>query len=114
MNSRPDMATTLVEQIEEMRIRMHEQARSEQDLINALGHALKRADDKLLEAVRNVAFEHELRREGIMQELYALAARLGALPISMVPPEPLQDARLNLPNYEPNRQRPLPTPAFRG
>ena len=108
------METTLVEQIEAMRIRMHEQARSEQDLINALGQALKRADDKLLEAVRDVAYEHELRREGIMQELHALAARLGALPISMAPPEPLQDPRLNLPNYETNRQRPLATTVFRG
>jgi hypothetical protein len=114
MKSRPDIATTLVEQIEEMRIRMHEQARSEQDLINALGQALKRADENLVEAVRNVAFEHELRREVIMEELYALAARLGALPISTVPPEALQDARLNLPNYETSRQRPLPTTAFRG
>jgi hypothetical protein len=114
MKSRPDIATTLVEQIEEMRIRMHEQARSEQHLINALGQALQRADEKFLEAVRNVAFEHELRREGIMKELHALAACLGALPISMVPPEPLRDARLNLPNYETSRQRPLPTTGFRG
>ncbi len=108
------MATTLADQIEAMRIRMHEQARSEQDLVNALGQALKRADEKLLEAVRNVAFEHEWRRESIMKELHALAARVGALPISQAPPETLQDARLNLPNYETHRQRPLTTTGFRG
>ena len=108
------METTLVEQIEAMRIRMHEQARSEQDLINALAQALKRADEKLLEAVRNVTFEHEVRREAIMKELHALAARLRALPISMVPAESLPDARLNLPNYENNRHRPLATTVFRG
>ena len=74
------MTLTLVEQIEEMRIRMHELARREQDVVNALGQALKRADEKLLQAVRNVALEHELRRESILKELHALAARMGALP----------------------------------
>jgi hypothetical protein len=108
------MTTTLIEQIEEMRIRMHEQARSEQDLVNALGQALKRADEKLLEAVRHVAFEHELRREDIMKELNALAARLGTLPISQLPHASLQDAPLNLPNYETNRQRRVTTTGFRG
>jgi hypothetical protein len=74
------MTMTLVEQIEEMRIRMHEEARSEQHLVNALGLALKRADEKLLHAIRNVAAEHTSRREGIMKELHALAARMGTLP----------------------------------
>ena len=81
------MTMTLVEQIEEMRIRMHEESRGEQHLVNALGLALKRADEKLLGAIRNVAVEHEARREGIMKELHALAARLGTLPASQVPAE---------------------------
>ena len=76
------MATTLVEQIEEMRIHMHDVSRREQHLVNALGLALKRTDEKLLEAVRSVAVEHGLRREGIMNELHALAARMGSLPVS--------------------------------
>jgi len=101
------MATTLVEQIEEMRIRMHEQARSEQDLVKALGEALKRADERLLEAVRNVAFEHEMRRDGILRELQALAMRVGTVPISRVQAAPLPDAPLNLPNYETNRHQRL-------
>jgi hypothetical protein len=74
------MTMTLVEQIEEMRIRMHEESRGEQHLVHALGLALKRADEKLLEAVRSIAAEHESRREDIMQELQALATRMGALP----------------------------------
>jgi hypothetical protein len=106
------MATTLVEQIEEMRIRMHEQALSEQDLINALGQALKRADETLLEAIRNVAFEHELRREGILRELQAMAARLGVLPASRVPLETPREVPLNLPNYDTQRRRPLSAPVF--
>jgi hypothetical protein len=57
------MTMTLVEQIEEMRIRMHEEARGEQHLVNALGLALKRADEKLLQAIRNVTVEHTSRRE---------------------------------------------------
>ena len=76
------MTTTLVEQIEEMRIHTHEVSRREQHLVNALGLALKRADAKLLEAVRSVAVEQEFRREGIMQELHALAARMGTFPAS--------------------------------
>src|SRR5262245_30369007 len=76
------MTTTLAEQIEEMRIRMHEEARNEQHLVNALGLALKRADEKLQQAIRDVAVEHTSRREGIMQELQALAARMGTLPLS--------------------------------
>ena len=94
------MTTSLIEQIEEMRIRMHEQARSEQDLVNALGLALKRADEKLLDAVRGVALEHELRREGIMKELHALAARMGTLPASQLPGGSLEDTRLTLGNYK--------------
>jgi hypothetical protein len=94
------MTANLIEQIEEMRIRMHEQSRSEQDLVNALGSALKRADEKLLEAVRSVALEHELRRESIMKELHALAARMGSLPASQLPGGSLEDARLTLGNYQ--------------
>ena len=90
------MTTTLVEQIEEMRIRMHQQSRSEQELVNALGLALKRADEKLLSAVRNVALEHELRRESIMNELYTLGSRMGTLPSSQEPLAVREDTSLRL------------------
>jgi hypothetical protein len=52
------MTASLVEQIEEMRVRMHEQSRSEHELVNALGLALKRADETLLEALRSITVEH--------------------------------------------------------
>ena len=97
------MTATLVEQIEEMRIHMHEVSRREQDLINALGLALKRADAKLLEAVRSVAVEQELRREAIMQELHALAARMGTLPASQRRTALPEDAPLNLRSDETSR-----------
>ena len=99
------MATTLVEQIEEMRIHMHDVSRREQHLVNALGLALKRTDEKLLEAVRSVAVEHELRREGIMNELHALAARMGSLPVSQRRAAlPEEDAPIHLRSDEASRR----------
>jgi hypothetical protein len=105
------MTTTLVEQIEEMRVRMNQLARREQELVKALGQALNRADTKLLQEVRNVALEHELRREGILLELQSLAARMGALPMprasyGSLENAPLETAPLDLPAYEPHQPAP--------
>lgn len=97
------MTTSLVEQIEEMRVRMHEQSRSEHQLVNALGLALKRADETLLEALRSIAVEHELRRENIMHELQAFATRLGTSPTYQLPAGSLQGARLKSGNHEGGR-----------
>jgi hypothetical protein len=72
--------TDLVQQIEEMRLRMNQLTTSEQSLVRALGDALSRADEKLLQDVRTVAAEHETRRAGILRELQSLSARMGALP----------------------------------
>jgi hypothetical protein len=72
--------TSLIAQIEEMRQRMNELATGEQDLVRALGEALSRADQKLLEDVRGVAEAHEARRGVILKELQTLAQRMGALP----------------------------------
>jgi hypothetical protein len=71
---------TLTEELEEMRIRMHDLATNEQDLVSALGEALNQADSKLLDDLRNLSSEHEARRAAIVQELQQLASRLGALP----------------------------------
>jgi len=71
--------TTLIQQIEEMRIRMNDLATNEQGLVGALGDALARADETLLEDVRSVAAEHEVRRGAILNELQMLAARMCAL-----------------------------------
>lgn len=100
--------TTLIEQIEEMRIRMNELAAGEQDLVRALGDALSHADQKLLQDVRGVAEEHEARRGAILKELQTLAARMGALPRPRRPFAALEEAPLDLPAHEP------PQPALRG
>jgi hypothetical protein len=93
--------TSLIEQIEEMRTRMNELGAGEQDLVRALGDALTRADQKLLQDVRSVAVEHEARRGAILNELQSLAARMGALP--RPPQEPyagLMETPVNLPSRE--------------
>ena len=94
------MTTTLAEQIEEMRVQMHRLARREQELVGALGQTLKRADAKLLQAVHNVAIEHELRRQGILGELQALAARVGTLPLRKASVASLENVRGGLSTYE--------------
>jgi hypothetical protein len=71
--------TTLIQQIEEMRIRMNDLATNEQGLVRALGDALARADQALLQDVRSVAAEHEVRRGAILNELQMLAARMCVL-----------------------------------
>ena len=93
--------TTLIEQIEEMRIRMNQLAAAEQDLVRALGDALNRADQKLLEDVRGVAEEHEARRSLILKELQTLAARMGALPRPRRPFAALEEVPLDLTAPEP-------------
>jgi hypothetical protein len=101
------MTTTLIEQIEEMRIRMNELAAGEQDLVRALGDALNRADQKLLQDVRLVAEEHEARRGVILKELQSLATRMGALPRPRRPFAAIEETPLDL-TQEP------PQPALRG
>jgi hypothetical protein len=96
-----DTMTSLIEQIEEMRSRMNALAAGEQGLVTALGEALARADQKLLQDVRSVAADHEARRGAILSELQSLAARMGALP--RPPQEPyaaLMETPVNLPPRE--------------
>ena len=100
--------TTLIEQIEEMRVRMNELAAGEQELVRALGDALSHADRKLLQDVRGVAEEHEVRRGAILKELQSLAARMGALPRPRRPFAALEEAAVDLPSDEPSQ------PALRG
>jgi hypothetical protein len=93
--------TTLIQQIEEMRIRMNDLATKEQGLVRAFADALARADQTLLQDVRSVAADHEVRRGAILNELQSLAARMGALP--RPPQEPyaaLTEAPVNLPPRE--------------
>ena len=89
--------TSLLQQIEDMRIRMNELATNEQDLVRALGDALMSADQKLLQEVRRVATEHEARRSAILNELQSLSARMGALPMSREPFTALTEEPVDLP-----------------
>src|SRR5262245_505772 len=84
--------TGLIQQIEEMRTRMNELAAGEQVLVKALGDALSRTDQKLLEDVRSAAADHEARRGVILKELQSLAARMGALPRPREPYAALTEA----------------------
>ncbi|HET6388056.1 hypothetical protein [Hyphomicrobium sp.] len=70
----------LSKNVEEMLIRLAENARTEQDFVLTLSDAIRRVDEQLLRDVRNVALQHELRREAILGELQDLASRLCALP----------------------------------
>ena len=71
--------STLIEQIDAMRIRMNELATEEHGLVRTLGEALAGVDQRLLEEVRNVAAAHDARRGAILRELQMLAGRMGAL-----------------------------------
>ena len=92
--------TTLLQQIEEMRIQVNELASSEHRLLNALGDALTRADHKLLHDVRNVTAEHEIRRGMILKELQALALRIGVFPEQREPMAALEEAPRNLAAFD--------------
>ncbi len=78
----------LSKNVEEMLIRLAENARTEQDFVLTLSDAIRRVDEQLLRDVRNVALQHELRREAILGELQDLANRLCALP-TRAPAQPI-------------------------
>lgn len=68
-------------QIEEMQRQLESMAEREQLLIEALNDALEAADRRLLDRVRHVTVEHEVRRTAILGELQHLAGRIGAFPV---------------------------------
>ena len=96
--------TTLIQQIEEMRIRMNDLAAREQGLVRVLGDALARADQALLQDVRSIAAEHEVRRGAILNELQMLAARMCAL---HKPREPFAAIEEAPPRPSPETQTPV-------
>jgi hypothetical protein len=81
MNREERSMTDLSKNVEEMLGRLAENARTEQDFIRTLSDTIRRVDEQLLRDVRNVALQHELRREAILGELQELAVRLCALPV---------------------------------
>ncbi len=96
--------TALKKHIEQMTARLSKIANGEQVLIDALSDALSRADQKLLDDVRNVSIEHETRRVLILTELQDLAARIGAFPGSDDTIKVIDDAALDLPFYAPDEE----------
>jgi uncharacterized protein (DUF885 family) len=77
--------TKMSQLVEEMGARLGQIADAEQQLVRALGEALSRVDQELLQHVRNITTEHEARRGAILQELHTLAARIGAFPVAREP-----------------------------
>lgn len=67
----------LLLQLEEMHIRIAETATHEESLVKALGDALTRLDEQLLQDVQSIASEHEVRRTAILGELQGLASSIG-------------------------------------
>jgi hypothetical protein len=73
--------TKMIQLIEEMDARLSQIADAENELVRALGHALSRVDQRLLQDVRKITTEHESRRGAILHELQGLATRIGAFPV---------------------------------
>jgi hypothetical protein len=71
--------TTIIEQIEAMRIRMNELAAEEPGLVRTLGDALETADQQLVEEVRSGAARHEPQCGAIVGVLQKLTERMSAL-----------------------------------
>jgi hypothetical protein len=77
--------TKMMQLVEEMRARLDQISDTEQTLVRALGDALSRVDQKLLQDVRSISIEHEARRGAILLELQTLASRIGAFPTAREP-----------------------------
>jgi hypothetical protein len=60
-----------------MHIRIAETSTHEETLVRALGEALDRLDQQLLQDVQTIASEHEQRRSVILGELQGLASSIG-------------------------------------
>jgi hypothetical protein len=78
----------LLQQLEEMHIRIAETATHEERLVKAMADALTRLDDQLMQDVQSIATEHESRRTAILGELQGLASSIGMFQL----PRPAIDA----------------------
>jgi hypothetical protein len=67
----------LLQQLQEMHIRIAETATHEETMVRALGEALDRLDQQLLQDVQTIASDHEARRSAILGELQGLASSIG-------------------------------------
>jgi hypothetical protein len=82
----------LLQQLEEMHMRIAETATHEETLVKALGDALIRLDQQLLADVQNIASEHEVRRTAILGELQGLASSIGMFQL----PRPVEAQRVDI------------------
>ena len=88
--------TTLLQQIEEMRLQVNELANGEHKLFSGLNDALVYADYGLVHEVRNVATDHQQRRGMILDELRVLSLRIGAVPEQHEPTAALAETSRDL------------------
>lgn len=77
--------TKMIQLVEEIGARLSQIADAENELVRALGEALSRVDQRLLQDVRKITTEHESRRGAILYELQDLATRIGAFPTARQP-----------------------------
>ncbi len=98
--------TTLTEQIEQLRLQIKEVAYDERTLVKELANAFRQADEKLLQEVRLVAAEHEVRRCTILRELEMLASRIGVLPHPPTPRTTIADALPHVASHAAVRRHP--------
>lgn len=96
--------TKLLQHIEEMRARLNQIAKDEQSLVKALGDALDRLDQQLLQDVRQVANQHEVRREAILGELQSLAAGIGMFRAPLAPPSGSDELPTYMPQHDAQQQ----------
>jgi DNA-binding transcriptional MocR family regulator len=69
--------TKLPQHIDEVRASLTETFRNEQSLVKSLGDELNHLDQQLLQSVRQVAADHQIRRGTILNALEDLADSIG-------------------------------------
>ncbi|MTD93049.1 hypothetical protein GIW81_01730 [Hyphomicrobium sp. xq] len=89
----------LLQQLQDMHIRIAETATHEETLVRALSEALDRLDQQLLQDVQTIASEHEARRSAILGELQGLASSIGMFQVQH--PQVTARADLEEPTYLP-------------
>lgn len=80
----------IINLVEEMRAKLSKITDAEAKLVWALRDALSRVDEKLLQDVRMMTTEHEVRRGYSLHELQRLSSRIGTFPTLLT--GPVEDA----------------------
>jgi hypothetical protein len=111
---------TLEDLIRTARTTLDRTAPDELDQVRALGVALASADEQLIGEVRLMAARHDATRAQVVEELRALAAKIGYLPSPLGagdsasqsrPPAPMRVPMKNIPPIE-QRYAPEQFPSF--